>query len=83
MSSDDRINPDQLYSPGQVAEIDNISPAMVYIRIARGEYGEVYKDGRKTQLTGKGLLARRATKLKPATFKTPKLQGNRFHTIGG
>ena len=81
MSSDDRINPDHLYSPGQVAEIDNISPAMVYIRMARGEYGEVFKDGRKTQITGQGILDRRAAKLKPASFKAPKLQGRRFHTI--
>jgi hypothetical protein len=79
--SDDRINPDQLYSPGQVAEIDNISLAMVYVRMARREYGEVYKDGRKTQLTGKGILDRRAAKLKPARFKTPQPQGSRFHTI--
>jgi hypothetical protein len=81
MSSDERINSDQLYSPRQVAEIDNISLAELYNRIARGEYGEVYKDGRKTQLTGKGILDRRAAKLKRASFKVPKVQGPRFHTI--
>jgi hypothetical protein len=81
MSSDDRINPDQFYSPGQVAEKDNVSVALVYIRLGLGEYGEVFKDGRLTQITGKGILDRRAAKLKPAKFKAPKLQGPRFHTI--
>jgi hypothetical protein len=76
-----RIIPDQLYSPGQVGEIDNISQATCYIRIARGEYGPVYKDGRKTQITGQGILDRRVAKLRPANFKVPKLQGPRFHTL--
>jgi hypothetical protein len=77
----DRINPDQLYSPRQVGEIDNICQATVYNRMAVGEYGPVFKDGRKTQITGQGILGRRAAKLKPASFKAPKLQGPRFRTI--
>jgi hypothetical protein len=81
MPPDDRINPDQLYSPKQLGEFENICQATAYSRMALGEYGPVFKDGRKTQITGKGILDRRAAKLKPANFKVPKLQGSRFHTI--
>jgi hypothetical protein len=65
MPPDDRINPNQLYSPRQVGEIDNVSQATVYNRMALGEYGPVFKDGRKTQVPGQGILDRRAAKLKP------------------
>jgi hypothetical protein len=78
---DDQISAARLYSPRQVAEIDNICEATTYKRLALGEYGPVFKDGRKTQITGQGILDRRAAKLKPARFKAPKLQGLRFHTI--
>jgi hypothetical protein len=79
--SSELINPDGLYSPRQASKFENVCIATIYARMARGEYGEVYKDGRKTQLTGKGIHGRRAAKLKPARFKAPKLQGSRFHTI--
>jgi hypothetical protein len=78
---DDRINPDALYSPGQVSELENISVATTYNRMAGGEYGTVFKDGRKTAITGQGILERRRNKLKPAKFKAPSHQPGRFHTI--
>ena len=45
------INPDGLYSPKAVSKLENISLALVYVRMARGEY-ETYKDGRKTPAHG-------------------------------
>jgi hypothetical protein len=73
---EDEINRDRLYSPGQVAQLENISLASVYLRLGRGEY-TAFKDGAKTQIPGSTILERRRTKLKPAEFKTlpaPQLQ---------
>jgi hypothetical protein len=80
MPSDDGIIPHQFYSPKAVAELENVSLATVYVRLARGEY-RAFRDGAKTQIAGSEILARRHDKLTPATFKTPKLQGPRFHTL--
>jgi hypothetical protein len=78
----DRIHPDTLYTPNQVAALDGCCIALVYRRLAAGEYSAL-KDGRSTRVPGSSILARRAAKLKPASFKAPKLQGPRFHTIEG
>ena len=80
--SDDHglIHADRLYSPNQVARLDGCCLARVYQRLAAGEYA-AFKDGRSTRIPGSSILARRAAKLTPATFKPPKLQGPRFHTL--
>jgi hypothetical protein len=80
MSSDERINPDRLYSPRQVSTLESISLASVYVRLARSEYLG-FKDNRKTVIPGSAILDRRRKNLKPATFKLPVPQGSRFHTI--
>jgi hypothetical protein len=81
-SSDDDglIRPDQLYAPAEVARIEGICPASVYIRLSRGEY-QAYKDGKLTRIPGSSILARRAAKLTPATFAPPRPQTSNFHTI--
>jgi hypothetical protein len=79
--SSDTINADQLYSPRQVAKLENTCVATIYVRMARGEYS-VFKDGRKTAITGSSILERRRNKLTPATFKAPPPPPPaRFHTI--
>jgi hypothetical protein len=77
---DDRINPDGLYSPRRVSQLENVCLATTYLRMGRGEY-EVFKDGRKTVIPGSAILARRRKHLKTASFKLPVPQGSRFHTI--
>jgi hypothetical protein len=80
--SSDTINPDRLYSLAQVCALDGTSIAALYIRLGRGEYGVVWKDGKKTLISGAAILARRAARLKPAKFKIDRVvQGSRFHTI--
>jgi hypothetical protein len=81
-SSDDDglIHTDRLYSPKQVARLEGCCLARVYQRLARGEYA-AFKDGRSTRVPGASILVRRAAKLKPATFKKPTKQPNRFNTI--
>ena len=77
---ENRINPDGQYRAKQVAKLESICLATVYLRLARGEY-VAYKDGRSTLIPGSSILARRAAKLKPARFKAPPPAPARFHTI--
>jgi hypothetical protein len=79
--SSDTITPDRLYSPRQVSKLENVCLATTYARMAKGEYGVVFKDGRKTALIGQSILERRSKNLKPATFKVPVPQGSRWHTL--
>ena len=66
----DHIHPDALYSVADVAKLDGCCVASVYNRLSAGEY-RAYKDGKSTRIPGSSVLARRATKLRPATFKKP------------
>jgi hypothetical protein len=78
----DRIYPDAQYRPAELAELESVCLATIYLRLARGEYAPVYKDGRATLIPGAAILARRAAKLKPAKFKAPRPPAPaRFHTI--
>ena len=70
MPDADRIHPDILYTPNQVAALDGCCIALVYRRLAAGEYAAL-KDGRSTRIPGSSILERRAAKLKPAAFKKP------------
>jgi hypothetical protein len=82
MSSDDHhIVPDQMYAPKQGAKLEGVSLALFYQRMAAGQYGAVYKDGRLTRIPGSGILARRRQRLMRAKFKVPSPQPNRFNTI--
>jgi hypothetical protein len=78
---DERISPDRLYSVAELCELEDACPATAYKRLALKEYGEVYKDGTRTKILGANILERRRKHLKLAQFKSPKLQGNRFHLI--
>jgi hypothetical protein len=76
----DRILPDKLYTPNEVAQLDGCCVALVYRRLAAGEYA-AFKDGRSTRIPGASILKRRATKLIPATFAPPRPQPDNFHTM--
>ena len=71
---DDRggINPDQLYRPRKVGELEGVGDTTTYNRIARGEYGPVFKDGPLTLIPGQGIIDRRKRNLKPATYGVRK-----------
>jgi hypothetical protein len=74
------ISPDRLYSPREVCELEGVCMASFYTRMRLGQY-EVFKDGKKTAITGASILERRRKNLKPATFKEPAPQGSRWHTL--
>ena len=77
----DCINPDALYSPKQVSQLENVSLATVYLRLGLAEYAAL-KDAGKTKILGSAILARRRAKLRPAQFKAPPpAPPSRFHTI--
>ena len=76
----DRINPDRLYAPAEVAELDGCCIALIYRRLAEGQYAAV-KDGRSTRIPGISILERRARNLVPAKFKRLAKQPSRFDTI--
>jgi hypothetical protein len=79
--NDGVIHADRLYSPKQVARLEGCCLARVYQRLAAGEYA-AFKDGHSTRVPGWSILQRRATKLRPATFKAPPpTPPARFHTI--
>jgi hypothetical protein len=59
------------YPPRRIAQLDCCSLAEVYNRLARGEY-EAVKDGRKTLILKRSMIARRAAKLKRAVYTPPK-----------
>jgi hypothetical protein len=71
-----RIHPDILYSPNEVAKLEGCCIALVYRRVAAGEYPAL-KDGHSTRILGSAILARRSAKLVPASYKP---QGARFDT---
>jgi hypothetical protein len=81
--SDDHIGPDKMYRPKEVAALEGICVALVYQRLAAGEYHPCFKDGDKlTLIAGSAILARRRAKLTPAKFKpAPPTPPSRFHTI--
>jgi hypothetical protein len=61
--------PEQLLTIKAVAALEGCSVAEVYNRLARCEY-QAFKDGdRKTLIPHSSVIARRAAKLKPATYK--------------
>jgi hypothetical protein len=64
----DHINPDRLYTPNEVAKLDGCCIALVYRRLAGGEYA-AFKDGRSCRIPGLSILERRAQNLRPAKFK--------------
>jgi hypothetical protein len=80
MTEADRIHPDKLYSPAQVADLEGCCIALVYKRLAGGEYS-AFKDGRSTRIYGASVIDRRQNKLKVATFKQPTKQPNRLQTL--
>ena len=55
---ENRINPDGQYRAKQVAKLESICLATVYLRLARGEY-VAYKDGRSTLIPGSSILAKK------------------------
>ena len=78
---DSRINPDKMYAPREVCELEDCCMATLYLRMARGEYA-AFKDGRRTVIPGAAILARRHNRLTRAKFKAPPLPPPaRFHTI--
>jgi hypothetical protein len=76
MSDEDRIHPERLYSPREIAWLDGRCVASVYKDLALGAYGPVYKDGRSTRAKGFGIIDRRQKKLKPAALKPPQPQSS-------
>jgi hypothetical protein len=58
------------YSPKRLAVLENCCISEVYNRLGRGEY-EGLKDGRKTLITWRSVVARRRKVLKPATYARP------------
>ena len=66
------IDKDAHYSPADLTALGEGGHTTVAQRIARGEYGPVYKDAPRTKVTGAGILARREAHLRPATFGTLK-----------
>jgi hypothetical protein len=71
MQDADRIHPDTLYSPAEVAKLEGCCIALIYRRLSAREYPAV-KDGRSTRILGAAILARRQAKLAPASFKPLK-----------
>jgi hypothetical protein len=68
--SDQLINPDKLYSLEDVIDLEGTSRGEMYRRLNQGQYAPVVKDGRRTKILGRGIIARRAAKLerfKPST----------------
>jgi hypothetical protein len=62
------IDPDALYSPGDLEAFGEGKHTTIFNRIAAGEYGAVFKDGHRTKITGAGILARREKHLKPISL---------------
>jgi hypothetical protein len=60
----------------QAAALDGCCVALVYRRLAAGEYAAL-KDGRSTRIPGSSILERRAAKLKPSAFKKAAEEPNR------
>jgi hypothetical protein len=59
------------YSPKRIAQLDSCCISEVYNRLSRGEY-EGLKDGRKTLITWRSVVARRRKVLKRAVYTSPK-----------
>jgi hypothetical protein len=66
------IDPARNYRPREVGRLEGVGDTTVYGRVARGEYGEVYKDGPLTLIPGQGIIDRRKRNLKPATYGARK-----------
>jgi hypothetical protein len=81
MPSDERrISPDKFYSVPDTAVLEDAGQSEIWKRLAKGEYDAV-KDGNRTKIPGSSILKRRDERLRPATYKAPTKQPNRFHTI--
>ena len=63
--------PEQLLTIKQTAALEGFSVAEIYNRLARSEYHAVKDGGKKTLIPQSSVIARRAAKLKPASYKPP------------
>jgi predicted DNA-binding transcriptional regulator AlpA len=64
--------PEPLLAIKQAAALEGCSVAEIYNRLARTEYQAVKDGDRKTLIPQSSVIARRAAKLKPASYKPPK-----------
>jgi hypothetical protein len=60
--------PEQLLTIKQTAALEGCSVAEIYNRLSRTEYQAVKDGDRKTLIPQSSVIARRAAKLKPATY---------------
>jgi hypothetical protein len=59
---------DRLFTMRQAAEIEGVGLTTIFNRVRRGEY-EVLEDGtRNRKITGRSILCRRETHLRPAKY---------------
>ena len=61
--------PEPLLTVKQTATLEGCSVAEIYNRLARSEYRAVKDGTRKTLIIQSSVIARRAAKLKPASYK--------------
>jgi hypothetical protein len=61
--------PEQLLTIKQTAALEGCSVAEIYNRLSRCEYHAVKDGDRKTLIPQSSVIARRAAKLKPASYK--------------
>jgi predicted DNA-binding transcriptional regulator AlpA len=61
--------PEQLLTIKQTAALEGCSVAEIYNRLSRSEYHAVKDGDRKTLIPQSSVIARRAAKLKPASYK--------------
>jgi hypothetical protein len=66
------IDPARHYRPTKVGELEGVGNTTVYGRMARGEYGPVFKDGAITLISGQGIIDRRKRNLQLATYGARK-----------
>jgi predicted DNA-binding transcriptional regulator AlpA len=64
--------PEPLLTIKQTAALEGCSVAEIYNRLARSEYHAVKDGDRKTLIPQSSIIARRSTKLKPASYKPPR-----------
>jgi hypothetical protein len=64
--------PEPLLTIKQTAALEGCSVAEIYNRLARSEYHAVKDGDRKTLIPQSSVVARRAAKLKPASYKPLK-----------